>query len=230
MHVSVQVTLVLLSGCCIRVFGIAFPSLLAPSSEASYCCVRHDWEALMYIDFGTVFIDQNTAFSYINGTVKAAYSLSQKKIFFKLAGIEQSPLIPKPVPYDAVMLYDFANGTMYLVSGGECQKDKLEANMTLQCIPRSAKQFSSGVFGTGQEVLHVHTYQFTLASDVPWQITATVFTNDIKPIEPRECGIITVSYFAPSVNPDSGSLYTLNVMDVGEIKTPGIFDVPKECL
>ncbi|XP_052264939.1 uncharacterized protein LOC127867656 [Dreissena polymorpha] len=229
MHFSVQLLLVLLSGCSSCVFGIAFPSLLAPSSETNYCCLPPNWEALMYFDFGTVYIDQSTSLVYVNGTLKAAYSVSKKKAVFKLTGIEQNPSLPYPLPYDAVMLYDFENETAYFVSGGECQKNAMESNITLQCIPRLAKQLLSGVFGTGPVIRHIHTFQFTQEYDTPWQITATVYTNDIIPIEPRECGLITVSSFASAFNFNSGILYTLNVMDMGEIKTPGIFDVPKDC-
>ena len=61
----------------------------------------------MFLDFGTVFIDSNTAYSYINGSVHIAYSIPLKKIYLGIKGVEQSPLIPKPTPMDAVMLYDF---------------------------------------------------------------------------------------------------------------------------
>ena len=65
-------------------------------------------EQILYLDYGTVFIDSNTAFSYINGTVRIAYSVSNKKIYLGIKGVEQSPLIPKPMPWDSEMLYDFS--------------------------------------------------------------------------------------------------------------------------
>ena len=72
------------------------------------CCVPEEWEGTMYLDYGTVFIDSNTAFSYINGTVRIAYSVSNKKIYLGIKGVEQSPLSPKPMPWDSEMLYDFS--------------------------------------------------------------------------------------------------------------------------
>ena len=79
----------------------------ASNAEPPICCIRDEWEGQMYLDYGTVFIDANTAFSYINGTVHIAYSVPQKKIYLGIKGVEQSPLIPKPTAMDAVMLYDF---------------------------------------------------------------------------------------------------------------------------
>lgn len=61
----------------------------------------------MYLDYGTVFIDSNTAYSYINGSVRFAYSVPLQKIYFGIKGVEQSPLIPRPAPMAATMLYDF---------------------------------------------------------------------------------------------------------------------------
>ena len=62
----------------------------------------------MFLDYGTVFIDSNTAYSYINGSVHIAYSIPLKKIYLGVKGVEQSPLIPKPTPIESVMLYDFS--------------------------------------------------------------------------------------------------------------------------
>lgn len=189
------------------------------------CCVKKEWEGLMYLDYGTVFIDQNTAFAYINGSVRIGYSLSRQKIYFKVEGVELSPLIPKPAPMNSVMLYDFSKGISYVVVDGQCQKSDLQQNMTLQCIPKDATLLSSAIFGTKE----VYTYQFETLSDIEWQITASVFINDKQPIEPKECTPVFVTYFTPSVNPDSGSLYSFNIMDIGPINSTDIFDVPKQC-
>ncbi|XP_052785366.1 uncharacterized protein LOC128221013 isoform X2 [Mya arenaria] len=193
------------------------------------CCVRPEWEALMYLDYATVFIDQNTAFAYINGSVKFGYSLSRGKVYIHTDGVMQSPLIPKPVPSNYTILYDFSHGIVYSVVYGECQKTQLEQNMTLQCIPGSAKDISAGVVGNENTGRLVHTYRYTDTGDVPWKITATVLKIDIAPVEPKECDPVTVTYFAPTANPDSGSLYTLNVLDIGDIKSLDMFDIPKEC-
>ena len=49
------------------------------------CCAPEQWEGtmllLLYLDYGTVFLYSNTAFSYINGTVRIAYSVFNKKIY-----------------------------------------------------------------------------------------------------------------------------------------------------
>ena len=44
------------------------------------------------------------------------------------------------------------------------------------------------------------------------------------------CKPIHVTYFIPSVNPDSGTMYSLDVLDIGKINSTDIFKVPKQCL
>lgn len=87
------------------------PRMFFPSNEdnENICCLPTLWEAMLYMDYGTVFIDSNTAFAYINGTVHAAFSFPKKKVYFNINGFELSPLIPKPEPYITVLLYDFEN-------------------------------------------------------------------------------------------------------------------------
>ena len=68
----------------------------------------------MFLDYGNVFIDANTAYAYINGSVHIAYSIPLKKIYVGVKGVEQSPLIPKPMPIESVMLYDFSQ-VRYLI-------------------------------------------------------------------------------------------------------------------
>jgi hypothetical protein len=69
----------------------------------------------MFLDYGTVFIDSkrdvpNTAYSYINGTIKAAYDYTNQRTYLKLNGAEVSPLIPGPgVPYDTTIINDYKN-------------------------------------------------------------------------------------------------------------------------
>ena len=85
-------------------------ALLKTITKAKYCVrTLHDLFQVVHILF---FICQNTAYAYINGSVQAAYSVLQKKVFFNVTGVEQSPLIPGPVPYDTALLYDFHNVCM----------------------------------------------------------------------------------------------------------------------
>ncbi|XP_053389341.1 uncharacterized protein LOC128552336 [Mercenaria mercenaria] len=119
---------------------------------------------------------------------------------------------------------------MYSLSGGECQKSSLDSNMTNQCIPNDAKQIATGVFGSGNTTRLLHTYQFSTDIDVPYDITATVFKNELTPIHPKVCEPFYVNYYTPSVNPDSGSMYGLQFMDIGPIKSEKIFDIPKPCI
>ena len=87
--------------------------------DVNICCIADDWEGLLYLDMGIVFIDQNTAYSYINGTVHAAYSFTRKKVFFNVSGMELSPLIPKPAPEETVLLYDFEKVNFHKLLGHE---------------------------------------------------------------------------------------------------------------
>lgn len=80
---------------------------LPHDKDDNICCIPENWEGMLYLDFGLVFIDENTAFAYYNGTVHAAYSFTRKKVFFNITGFELSPLIPKPEPADTLLLYDF---------------------------------------------------------------------------------------------------------------------------
>lgn len=199
------------------------------AEEATVCCMPLVWEGLLYLDYGTVFIDKNTAFAYMNGSVHAAYSFPRKKVFFNITGVELSPLIPKPVPDDTLLLYDFEGKTMYTVNNGECQKSSLESNMTHQCIPRDAKEVSVGVYKSGEITRVLHTYEFSTNIDIPYDIRATIFKNDLTPIEPKTCYPMYVNYFTPSVNPDSGTMYGLQFLDIGPLKSQSIFNIPDSC-
>lgn len=197
--------------------------------DTNICCLPENWEGMLYLDFGTVFIDENTAFAYYNGTVHAAYSFTRKKVVFNITGVELSPLIPKPEPFDTLLFYDFEEMKMYTVNGNDCQKSGLDNNMTLQCIPNDAKEVATGVFGYGNTTRELHTFQFSTNIVTPYDIRATIFKNDLTPVHPKVCEPFYVNYFTPSVNPDSGSLYGLQFMDIGAIKSEKIFDVPKPC-
>ncbi|KAL4240203.1 hypothetical protein ACF0H5_000997 [Mactra antiquata] len=222
--VSYSIVLCLLGG----VVGLAI--LPVNEKENNICCMPQEWEAQMYLDYGTVFIDSNTAFAYFNGSVHAAYSTSKNKVYFHIKGFELSPLIPKPEPMNTTLLYDFENNKMYTVQFGSCQKTSLDANLTLPCIPRHAKHVSDGIVGYGNTTRLFHTYQFITDIDVAFTITASVFINDTKLFEPKICQPQMVHYFAGSANPDSGSLYSLEFLDMGPLVSKDIFDVPKPCL
>lgn len=100
-------TLPLFYVCLDVAVSLALHPHTAANEDDSICCIPASWEGTLYLDYGTVFIDRNTAFAYFNGSVHAAYSFIQKKVFFNITGFEQSPLIPKPHTFNTVLLYDF---------------------------------------------------------------------------------------------------------------------------
>ncbi|XP_060561888.1 uncharacterized protein LOC132721586 [Ruditapes philippinarum] len=206
-------------------------SAVDSDKDENICCIADNWEGLLYLDMGIVFIDQNTAYSYFNGTVHAAYSFSSKKVFFNISGLEMSPLIPKPIPDSTLLLYDFEKMTMYMVPAqGGCTKSSLDSKMERACVPHGAKETATGVFGSGNTTRLLHTYQFSTDNDVPYDIRATIFKNDLTPVHPKVCEPFYVNYFTPSGNPDSGTMYGLQFMDIGPIKSEKIFDIPEPCL
>ena len=91
------------------------PFLANPIHDDYVCCISDEWEGLMFLDYGTVFIDSNTAFAYMNGTVHTGYSFDKKKVYFDIKGFEESPLIPKPVADDSTILYDFDHVSKFLL-------------------------------------------------------------------------------------------------------------------
>ncbi|KAL4240204.1 hypothetical protein ACF0H5_000998 [Mactra antiquata] len=196
--------------------------------EDNICCVPQEWEAKMFLNYGMVFIDSNTMFDYFNATVHAAYSFPKKKVYFHVKGTESSPLFPKPNQHDMILLHDFENMQSYNVEGGDCSKIPIETNMIHQCIPRDAKHISDGIVGYGNTTRIFHTYQYKSDVDIPFTTTASVFINDASAIEPKTCHPSIVHYF--SGNPGDGSLYHLEFLDIGGLKTKTIFDIPKPCL
>lgn len=70
------------------------------------CCVPDQFEGLVYLGYGNVFIDlhsarlrgrtPSTAYSYINGTVTLAYDYTNRQSYLRIVGTEVSPLIPTP--------------------------------------------------------------------------------------------------------------------------------------
>jgi hypothetical protein len=81
-----------------------------PISDA-LCCVPDQWDARLFMDYGTVFIDAsahpNTAYSYINGTLHMSYDHTNERSYINAEVIEVSPLIPKPIKETTTFIYDF---------------------------------------------------------------------------------------------------------------------------
>ena len=71
------------------------------------------WKADVFLDYGLVAIDTkndvpNTAYSYINGTMKLTYDYVNRRSYLKLQGTEVSPLLPVPgMPYDTTIINDY---------------------------------------------------------------------------------------------------------------------------
>ena len=84
-----------------------------PYCLSEICCTPDVWKADMFLDYGLVFIDNkrdapNTAYSYINGSVKLTYDYENRRSYLKLQGTEVSPLLPVPgVPYDTTIINDY---------------------------------------------------------------------------------------------------------------------------
>jgi len=197
------------------------------SDVPNVCCVQNEWESHLFLDSGIVFIDANTAFTYFNGTIHTAYSYDRQKLYYGITITEMSPLIPHPFTQTKTILADYAMGVSYSVTGGECDKEEIDDKMQRLCIPNDATLLSTGEFGDEDRVLE--TYQFTTTTDIQWQITASVFIDRLKPVTPKMCQPFHASYFTPSANPDSGTLYSYDVMDFGPIKSTDVFNIPEPC-
>ena len=61
-------------------------------------------------------------------------------------------------------------------------------------------------------------------------IVQNVFNVVLFSVSQTICDPVHVTYFIGSVNPDSGTLYSLNVLDIGPLNSTDVFNVPKQCL
>lgn len=86
---------------------------ILPYCNSQKCCTVDEWTADMFLDYGLVFIDDKkespqTAYSYINGTVKVTYDYTNRRTYLKLQGAEVSPLLPVPsMPFDTTIINDY---------------------------------------------------------------------------------------------------------------------------
>ena len=84
-----------------------------PYCLSEICCTPDVWKADVFLDYGLVAIDTkndapNTAYSYINGTMKLTYDYVNRRSYLKLQGTEVSPLLPVPgMPYDTTIINDY---------------------------------------------------------------------------------------------------------------------------
>ena len=83
-------------------------------AEKSICCTPEQWEASMYWDNFNVFLDKksfdpDTAYSYINGSLKTAYDFTNQRTFISATITEISPLIPTPIQEATNVIKDFKN-------------------------------------------------------------------------------------------------------------------------
>ncbi|XP_061182340.1 uncharacterized protein LOC133190664 [Saccostrea echinata] len=198
-------------------------------SISQVCCTPDQWVADMFLDYGTVFIDENqdapkTAYSYINGTVKTAYDYLNQRTYLKLNGAEVSPLIPGPAPFDTTIINDYKNGVQYNIGpDGSCQKSTIE-NMTKQCVPDDAKLVSTGSLASSWN--KVQNYRFTANDDLPRSVDATISRN----LPTNSCNPVHVVYFVGSAEKGSGTLINLDALNVvPSILDPSVFKPPPQC-
>ena len=84
-----------------------------PYCLSEICCTPDVWKGDVFLDYGLVAIDTkndapNTAYSYINGTMKLTYDYVNRRSYLKLQGTEVSPLLPVPgMPYDTTIINDY---------------------------------------------------------------------------------------------------------------------------
>lgn len=209
-------------------FWISTPGVMGDSDKVSdnICCVPDQFEAFFFYDNGNCFIDMespDTAYSYINGSVRAAYDWVNKRSYLSMTGVELTPLVPGPQVDDVTIINDFAHGVQYSFHGNRCDKSQVDT-MTRQCLPGDATQVSSGVIGNNET--HVSTYTYTVPSS-PYTFTTTL---QKPPSSPASCMAVHMTYVVGSAEPDSGTLNSLIVSDVTSgIKDAGIFTPPKSC-
>ncbi|XP_048763131.2 ependymin-related protein 1-like [Ostrea edulis] len=208
---------------------LVYLAVVTPPCFSQICCTPDVWIADMFLDYGIVFIDSNkgvpsTAYSYINGTIKATYDYPNQRSYLKLQGAEVSPLIPGPgVPYDTTIISDYKNGIQYTIGAdGSCQKDKVD-NMTKQCIPEDAELVSTG--SLAMEWNKVENYKFAINDDST-SVDATVSRN----LPSSSCNPVHVVYFVGSAERGSGTMINLDVLNVVPYNIdPSVFDVPPQC-
>ena len=85
-------------------------------------CTPNVWKADMFWDYGLVFKGNtnnvlNSAYSYINGTVKLTYDYEKRRLNLRVQGTEVSHRFPGPgLPYDTTIINDFQKATILYYS------------------------------------------------------------------------------------------------------------------
>jgi len=188
-------------------------------SDGNICCAPDQFEAFLFYDNGNAFIDVETAYSYMNGSVRAAYDYTNQRSYLSVSGVSLTPLVPQAEPSSFTVINDFIHGIQYSFRGDTCEKTQI-SNMTKQCIPGSAVHVSSGTFGDSQTRVETFTYR---TANSPYLFTTSVDT--------KVCMAVAMTYVAGSSEPDSGTLNSVLVGDVTTgIKDVSIFTPPKSCL
>ncbi|XP_076074943.1 ependymin-related protein 1-like [Mytilus galloprovincialis] len=188
--------------------------------DGTICCAPDQWEGHMYLDYMQIFIDSNTLYLYFNGSVNVSYDYTNSRAFYTIVGTEISPLIPKPEPLNKTYIFDYKKNMQYAIdSDGSCEKSKIDQNMTRQCVQDSGILKSSGKVGDN---IITDTYILTLSES---------FNNVRGTIQRDSCLPVHMVYLVGSDNPDSGSVFSLDVLStVPRIKNPAIFTPPSSCL
>eukprot|EP00105_Crassostrea_gigas_P017746 XP_011435639.1 PREDICTED: uncharacterized protein LOC105334043 isoform X1 [Crassostrea gigas] len=203
---------------------------ILPYCYSQKCCTVDEWTADMFLDYGLVAIDSNqgspkTAYSYINGTVKATYDYTNRRCYLKLQGAEVSPLLPVPsMPFDTTIINDYKKGIQYNIGpDGSCMKSTIN-NMTKQCIPDNAELTSEGSLVMDWNI--VKNFRYTITDDITTDVDATI--SQIT--SPPSCNPVHMVYFVGSMESGSGSLINLDVMNVVPYSIdPSVFNVPPQC-
>ncbi|XP_022318783.2 uncharacterized protein LOC111121706 isoform X2 [Crassostrea virginica] len=201
-----------------------------PYCLSEICCTPDVWKADVFLDYGLVAIDTkndapNTAYSYINGTMKVTYDYVNRRSYLKLQGTEVSPLLPVPgMPYDTTIINDYKKGFQYNIGpDGSCQKSTIE-NMTKQCIPENAELVGNGSFVMDWN--KVQNYKYITSTDIKATVDATISRN----FPTASCNPIHVVYFVGSIESGSGTMINLDVLNVVPYNIdPSVFNIPPQC-
>ncbi|XP_063447671.1 ependymin-related protein 1-like [Mytilus trossulus] len=182
---------------------------LCASTSTPVCCAPNQWEGRLYVDF---FVFPYAIHTY--GTADVAYDFINSRTVINATLVEESPFAdPKKKQYSTLYLEDYTNYYEYeLDNRGNCQKTKLDVNMTKQCVQGDDSLLYSGKVG---EHIITDTYNITLDKSNP-NIRATIERGSCVPVH---------LYVTHKVDMSTVDVYNVTP----GIKDTKIFDIPPQC-
>ncbi|CAH1795200.1 unnamed protein product [Owenia fusiformis] len=213
--------------------------LIDVASLDPICCTQDQWEGILLVDEGMVFIDAvprgdinlpgggrtrpETAWAVINTTADVSYDYTNKRTKLVLTAVTQSPLIPRPGKQTVTYINDYVKHVSYQIDDSDgCQKSQID-NMTKQCVPGDALFEGSATLGAKGAALPVDIYSYVMPG-LNFQTRATVSKSK------SQCIPISMQLVAGGVEADSGTIWNVEAHNItAGIKDPSVFEVPAKC-